>query len=311
MGPARLLAVLAATGALTAGVVTGPAAASAPLPAPVSVPGSQLSPAYFVDDPEYYVDWREDDPPQDCFPGLNCEIEQVEMYVSKDAADDLVTVAYTEGRTDGAIPASPMGRVAVYLDTSGNAEFEYATFAPNKFFNVNAFSDGFMYSWNGSSWTRMDVEATWYRGNSLWGAIIPWRALGLTEARMAMEICDTRGACDIAPDTGTPRIDIKGAVEGLPPNAPSEVTVNYRYQKQNKAIATLTWVYEGPGGPNSILNYSYRVSSNGGKTWTPWKSSTSNRVIVTGLRKGQRGFFEVKAKNRTGYGPTTRIALRP
>ena len=270
-----------------------------------------VTPNYFVDDPRYFFYWREQDPAQDCFPGLNCEIEQIDMYVPKDSNRSLVTLAYTDRPTDGSIPTSPAGLVAAYLDTEGDSDWDYATLAPNRFFAVDTYYDWYMYFWNGSDWIRMNIEAIWYRGSNFWGAIIPWRELDITKASLMMEICDIRGACDLAPGAGTPRIEIKGAVDGLLPSAPSTLTASYSFDKKKRYKATVRWRYKGPGGPNSIISYQYRVSGNSGQTWTAWKSTTSNRVIVTGLKKGQVGAFEVRAQNRSGYGPAARIALKP
>ena len=79
---------------------------------------------------------------------------------------------------------------------------------------------------------------------------------------------------------------------------------------------TLNWQTPSPGG-SAISSYQYRVSRNGGTSWSPdWENipgsgSSTRSYKVTSLTNGRLYTFEVRAANAQGPGPVASIKAVP
>ena len=79
---------------------------------------------------------------------------------------------------------------------------------------------------------------------------------------------------------------------------------------------TLNWQTPSPGG-SAISSYQYRVSRNGGTSWSPdWENipgseSSTRSYKVTGLTNGRQYVFEVRAANAQGPGPVASTKAVP
>ena len=97
------------------------------------------------------------------------------------------------------------------------------------------------------------------------------------------------------------------------PTVTSEVVVDSKlaavtavtYARAAKTKAKITWT--NPASVLPVLTQSYRVSTNGGKTWSKWKKTSRgvSAVTLTGMKKGKKYVVQVKAANELGESPVT------
>ena len=111
-------------------------------------------------------------------------------------------------------------------------------------------------------------------------------------------------------------IVVQRAESGLP-GEPENFEANPRNQ-----AAVLSWSPPSNPGSSAIIKYRYRVSEDGGSTWTPdWTDVPDNDAdsdlsdetdyTVTNLFNGTEYIIEVLAVNGTGEGPPARAAATP
>ena len=81
--------------------------------------------------------------------------------------------------------------------------------------------------------------------------------------------------------------------------APSSVT-KFKYAKSSKTKAILSW--QNPSDYLPLTSQSYRVSSNGGKSWSAWKQTAdaASKIKLKGLKPGKSYDIQVKTTNALG-----------
>ena len=114
------------------------------------------------------------------------------------------------------------------------------------------------------------------------------------------------------------QFSVKGEpVTATPPGAPASLTAT-----PGNAQATLTWTAPVSDGGAAITKYQYRVSADGGSTWSPdWtdvpdSNSDSDQadertLTVTGLANGTLHTFQVRAVNSEGSGGEVEATATP
>jgi hypothetical protein len=87
--------------------------------------------------------------------------------------------------------------------------------------------------------------------------------------------------------------------------------LNLRATKIASTSVTLAWDLPASNGGSAITDYTIRVSSNDGETWTAiaHRASTSRTFVVSGLTAAKRYQFTVSAVNSRGTGPATAALL--
>lgn len=229
----------------------------------------------FVDDPDYYVFWLDSDPQFDC-DGLYCEITGVALAISKDSPDEATLLASMDRSVDRYIPTSAQGYVAAYIQRPGEGTDDLATFYPETTLNEGAAD---MYEWGDDAelYLGIGVEARWYRGNDYWAVTIPWRELGLTQARVSMRVVDQAGNMDDAPDPWSELIPFEDALspdpEPTPPSAPTGVSASV------SAAGTVTLEFTPPSG--DVIGYGVQAQRDGG-SWESVTTSASRADVVVG-----------------------------
>ena len=112
------------------------------------------------------------------------------------------------------------------------------------------------------------------------------------------------------------QIAVKGAVAETPA-APASLTAS-----PGNAEATLTWTAPASDGGHAITKYQYRVSDDGGTTWSPdWTDvpdadsdsdlADERSVTVTSLANGTLHTFQVRAVNSEGGGSEAEDTATP
>ena len=102
------------------------------------------------------------------------------------------------------------------------------------------------------------------------------------------------------------------------PTVTSEVVVDAKlaaatavtYKRAARTKANISWT--NPASVLPVLTQSYRVSTNGGKTWTKWKKTSRGAAsaTLTGMKKGKKYVVQVKAANELGESPVTSATFK-
>ena len=126
------------------------------------------------------------------------------------------------------------------------------------------------------------------------------------------------GMWDIFTGSATPNIAILGEIAtATAPGAPASLTAS-----PGNAEATLTWTAPASDGGAAITKYQYRVSDDGGTTWSPdWTDvpdadsdsdqADERTVTVTSLTNGTLHTFQVRAVNSEGGGSEAQDTATP
>lgn len=271
----RIVTAIASLG-LTAGVLAG---------APVLADEQDSSPVLptqlrdFVEDPDYYVYWLDTDPQFDC-DGIYCEITGVGLAISKDSPDEAFMFASMDRRVDPTIPTSAQGYVAAYIQRPGQGADDLVTFYPE---TLASSAMGEVYEWDADAeaYIGIGVQTAWYRGDDYWAVEIPWREIGLTQARVSMRVKDQAGNIDDAPDPWSELIPFEDALTTDPdptpdpdPTAPGAPTALTASVTANKSV---TLEFTPPSG--DVTGYEVQAQRDGG-SWESVTTSASRADVV-------------------------------
>ena len=182
-----------------------------------------------------------------------------------------------------------------FIDTKKPTQVSVAAIIPaTGVWNVavtNAATGVVLKTASGTQAETSTIGYTWDRTDAAGAAVAPGRYI--------VSVGATVGASTLPTVTSEVVVDSKLA-------AATAIT----YKKAARSKAMISWT--NPASVLPVLTQSYRVSTNGGKTWTKWKKTSRgvSTATLTGMKKGKKYVVQVKAANELGESPVTAATFK-
>ena len=250
----------------------------------------------YIDDPDDLLYYLTRSSESNCGGNPACDIQFTAYSVSRDEPDDLYVVAAMAGPTDAEMANSDNGSMGFLVDSDASrAGWEFGMWTLRSVYPLKEAVYSWVYAWDGDSWEQTQSAGAWFRSDTAWAALLPWKELGITSARLAVRAADAAGNSDFSPGKeGTPVIPIAALVAGAP-GQPRGLMAS-----PGIGEAILSWQVPDSSGASAITSYTVTASP-GGRTCT----TASTTCTVTGLAGGRAYSFSVTATNAQGTGPAS------
>ena len=250
----------------------------------------------YVDDPDYYLLYRSLESSSNCGGNPACDIDFSSYLVDKAFPDNVAVVVGMSGPTDANLSTSDKGGMLVLIDSDDDpSTWDYRMWTRTMTYPLKESVVSVIAKWDGDSWESTSFTGSWYRSDTAWVALVPWKAMGIARAAMAVRASDASGTFDYSPgQDGTPFLPFAALVAGAP-GQPSGLTAT-----PGMGQVSLSWKAPVTTGTSAITSYTVTASP-GGATCT----SASTSCTVTGLTGGSTYSFSVTATNAQGTGPAS------
>ena len=276
--------------------VAGPASGATSDKALSGVGAGEVHALSYVDDPDYYLLYRSQESSSNCGGNPACDIDFSSYLVDKEFPDNVAVVVGMSSATDANLSTSDKGGMVVLIDSDDDpSTWDYRMWTRTMTYPLKDSVVSVITKWDGDSWESTSLTGSWYRSDTAWVALVPWKAMGIVRAGMAVRASDASGTFDYSPgQNGTPILPIAALVDGAP-GQPTGLTAS-----PGMGQVSLSWKAPVTTGASAITSYTVTASP-GGRTCT----TASTTCTVTGLTGGMAYSFSVTATNTQGTGPAS------